>query len=302
MEIALEAKNLVKKFDQFTAVDQLSFTVPQGSIFGFLGPNGSGKSTTLRMILSLIYPSEGDINIWGHSIKKNKEAALKSMGSIIEKPDFYKYLSAIDNLKLMARASQVHLSGSEINTLLERVGLQDRGKDKVKTFSHGMKQRLGLAQALLHKPSLIILDEPNTGLDPLGIIELRNIILELNKKEGTTIVFSSHILSEVEEICDDLLLIHKGKKIVEGKVHELLSHQDLLVNIEVENQNELLQFIENSEWKKYLVQILDTHVQMNLAKYLLPEFNLLIAQNNFKLISCSYKRRLEEYFLKLTKN
>ncbi len=211
MSNAIQLSNVTKKFDDFVAVDDLNLEVKKGDIYGFLGPNGSGKSTTLRMIMGLIKPTSGDIKLFNSSLSTNRNEIMRKIGCIIEKPDFYTYLTAHENLKLFARAHQIHYTVQQYQDLYELVGLSGREKGKVKTYSHGMKQRLGLAQALLHSPEIIILDEPNTGLDPQGIIDLRQLIVKLNAETGMTVLFSSHILSEVQEICNvsyGLLLRH----------------------------------------------------------------------------------------------
>ena len=193
----VEVKNLVKNYGSFCAVKDVSFDVYQNDVFGFLGPNGAGKSTTIRTILSLISPSSGTINLFGKPLVDNRNYILSKIGCIVEKPDFYKYLSAQKNLELFARVSGNNISKSRISELIEFVGLNGREKDKVSGFSHGMKQRLGIAQTLLHDPELIILDEPTTGLDPQGIIDIRNLILQLKNEKNKTVIISSHILSEI---------------------------------------------------------------------------------------------------------
>jgi len=304
MAKAVQLENLTKKFGDFTAVDSLSFSVPQGSIFGFLGPNGSGKSTTLRMMLSLIKPTSGHIELFGSSLELERRSIMSKIGVIIEKPDFYTYLSALDNLKLFARAGGLDFTKKDYDALLTKVGLKGREKDKVKTYSHGMKQRLGLAQALIHDPQFIILDEPNTGLDPLGIIELRELMLDLNKKEGKTILFSSHILSEVEAVCDHLVVIDKGKKVVEGVVKDLLSNEDLLVDVEVGNFQNAMSFLEGTEWAADIVekQEIESSIKFNLSKNRLASLNAFLVQKGVDVMGMEYRKRLEEYFLKITNN
>ena len=175
-ENIIEIKNLSKSFKELKAVNNLSLNVFKGDVFGFLGPNGAGKSTTIRMLLSLINPTSGDIKIFGKPLKEKRLEILKKIGAIVEKPDFYSFLSAYKNLEILGRLSETDVSRKRIMELLELVGLEKRFKSKVKTFSHGMKQRLGIAQALLHDPELIILDEPTTGLDPQGMKEIRDLI------------------------------------------------------------------------------------------------------------------------------
>jgi ABC-type multidrug transport system ATPase subunit len=224
MENIIELSNLVKRYDKHIAVNNLNLAVPKGEVFGLLGPNGAGKSTTIRMMLSLIKPNSGSINIFGKSLFEHRNEILQNIGSIIEKPDFYLYLSARKNLELFARMSKVNPTAKLLDEMFELVGLVGRDKDKVKTYSHGMKQRLGIAQALIHNPDIVILDEPTTGLDPQGIIDLRNLILLLKNERNKTVVLSSHILSEVELIADSMAIVNKGEVAVQGKVNELLSN------------------------------------------------------------------------------
>lgn len=231
MNTIVELTNLSKSFGSLKAVDNMDLRIAEKEIFGLLGPNGAGKSTTLRMMLSLIRPSSGSIRIFGQDLSTQRNAILQRIGCIIEKPDFYLYMSALENLRIFGALSHTPRLNSRIEEMLELVGLKGREKDLVKTYSHGMKQRLGLAQALLHDPELIVLDEPTTGLDPQGIIELRNLILYLKNDQHKTVVLSSHILSEIEMIADRMAIINRGKAVVQGKVQELLSVEDMRVRI-----------------------------------------------------------------------
>jgi ABC-type multidrug transport system ATPase subunit len=231
-EKIIEIKNLSKQFKELRAVNKLNLNVHKGDVFGFLGPNGAGKSTTIRMLLTLIRPTEGEIKIFGKPLRENRAEILKKIGAIVEKPDFYGYLSAYKNLEILARISKADHSNNKIMEVLELVGLEKRYKSKVKTFSHGMKQRLGLAQALLHDPELIILDEPTTGLDPQGMKEIRELIIFLSKEKGKTILLSSHILYEVELVANRMIILSKGTTRIEGEVNDLLNANDLKVTFE----------------------------------------------------------------------
>ncbi len=228
-EVVVSVKNLKKSFKDFKALKDVSFSVYKNDVFGFLGPNGAGKSTSLRCMLSLIDSDDGQIEIFGKSLRKNRFDVLSNIGSIIEKPDFYKYLSAFKNLEIMARISGRQVSKSEIEDIIHFVGLKGREYSKFKTFSHGMKQRLGIAQALMHNPDLIILDEPTTGLDPQGIVDIRELILKLSKEQGKTVILSSHQLSEIEMIANRMVIINRGKSIIEGDVSELLNSSQMMV-------------------------------------------------------------------------
>jgi len=301
MSIAIQLKEITKTFKNFTAVNGLNLQVNKGDIYGFLGPNGSGKSTTLRMMMGLIKPSNGEINLFGKSLANNRSEIMKKVGCMIEKPDFYGYLNAKENLELVARASLLSYSKKQYSDLFELVGLLGREKDKVKTFSHGMKQRLGLAQTLIHNPELIILDEPNTGLDPQGIIDLRQLMLMLNKEQGKTIVFSSHILSEVQEICTSMVVINKGKAVVEGKVADLLSQENLHVVVETSDMNALRNYMQNSTWHAAVVSESNSEMHLQLAKKDIPLLSQEIIKQNIPLLRIDYRNQLEEYFLRITK-
>ena len=232
----IEINSLTKDFKDLRAVNSLNLNVFEGDVFGFLGPNGAGKSTTIRMLLSLIKPTEGSIKLFDKTLQKNRIEILKRIGAIVEKPDFYGYLSAYKNLEILGKISGKEISKNRIMEVLELVGLSKRYKSKVKTFSHGMKQRLGLGQALLHNPDLIILDEPTTGLDPQGMKEIRDLILHLSKVEKKTIFLSSHILSEVELVANRMIIINKGTTKVEGYVKDLLNAKKLKVSFEVNDE------------------------------------------------------------------
>lgn len=215
MEKVLEINHLTKKFGRMTAVDNLSFSVEKGNVYGLLGPNGSGKSTTLGMILNVVNPTDGH---WRWFEKEHSIDSLKKVGAIIERPNFYPYLSAEKNLENVALIKGA--SKSKIDEKLSIVGLLDRKKDKFSTFSLGMKQRLAIAAAMLNDPDVLILDEPTNGLDPQGIIKIREIILDIAAK-GTTIILASHLLDEVEKVCSHVVILEKGKTLYSGRVDEM---------------------------------------------------------------------------------
>ncbi|MDA2145111.1 MULTISPECIES: ABC transporter ATP-binding protein [unclassified Bacillus cereus group] len=221
MTTILSVRDLKKVIGKKTLVENISFDVKQGEVFGFLGPNGAGKTTTIRMLVGLIKATEGTISIGGYSIKENFREAMRQIGSIVENPELYTYLTGWENLKQFARMLG-DISDERIIKIAEMVHLDERIHDKVKTYSLGMKQRLGIAQALLGNPKLLILDEPTNGLDPAGIRELREFIHKLVKEENMSVFISSHLLSEVQMICDRVAIIHKGKMITVAKVEELI--------------------------------------------------------------------------------
>lgn len=297
---AISIKKITKKYDRFTAVDDLSLDIPKGKVFGFLGPNGAGKSTMLRMLLTLINPDAGDIYIFEKNLLTNRTEILGQVGSIIEKPDFYLYLSAFSNLKIQAGLNGLRPKPSKLYEMFELVGLRGREHDKVKAYSHGMKQRLGLAQALIHDPQLVILDEPTTGLDPQGIIDLRNLILHLKNDLKKTVVLSSHILSEIELIADSMAIINKGKAVVQGKVNDLLSNEDLIITIEPINNEVCYQIIRESRWNSNFRCKTENGLELNMSKSEIPQLHQFLRESGTEIYGLSYKRTLEDYFLKLT--
>lgn len=295
----IQISNVHKQFGSFKAVDGISLSIDNGDIYGFLGPNGAGKSTTLRMLLSLIKPTAGSIEIMGRNLEKNRNDILAQIGSIIEKPDFYLYLSAKQNLWLLSKMYNHHIGVKRIQEVITLVGLKGRENDKVKTYSHGMKQRLGLAQALLHNPKLIILDEPTTGLDPQGIIELRELILQL-KNEGKTVILSSHILSEIELIADSMVIINKGQAVAQGKVSTLLGNDDVVVSIELEDVEKFKSAITNSQFVSVYSVLENNKAELKLAKNEIPHLVSWLNNNKIVFYTLNYKKRLEDYFLKIT--
>lgn len=302
MEKIIEVRGLTKSYGSFKAVDQLDLDVYRGDVFGFLGPNGAGKSTTIRMLLTLIKPDGGDIRIFGKELHEHRSSILSRIGCIVEKPDFYKFLSARKNLEVLAQYNKVRLSKTKIDELLEFVGLKGRGDDAVKGYSHGMKQRLGLAQALLHDPDLIILDEPTTGLDPQGIIDIRNLILYLSKEKGKTIFLSSHILHELELVASRMAILNKGKMVLQGSLTELLHDSDRVVEIRVENPVSVYEALAGTEFSKMRLSFSSSHVQLQLGLPQIPHLLNWMVTNNISVFGVESRRQLEDLFLKLTES
>ncbi|MFQ6613832.1 MAG: ATP-binding cassette domain-containing protein, partial [Fidelibacterota bacterium] len=231
-ETVLDIRNLTKSFKNRRAVDDLSFTVQKGTVFGFLGPNGAGKSTTIRIMVSLLKPDSGDILVFGQSIAAYRNKVLKKVGALIERPDFYLNLSARQNLNMLAGMEAI--PRKQVDEVLNIVALQDRAEDRVKTYSHGMKQRLGIAQALLGHPELLVLDEPTNGLDPQGMKEIRDLVRDLAGR-GMTIFLSSHLLDEVEKVCTSMAIINRGRLVTSGTVREVMDQtQQRIVVLEVD--------------------------------------------------------------------
>jgi ABC-type multidrug transport system ATPase subunit len=300
MQPVVQVKNLSKQYKNIKAVDALSFTVQQGDVYGFLGQNGAGKSTTIRMLLTLIKPTAGDIELFGMQLNANRNKVLRNVGAVIEKPDVYKYLSAYSNLRLFARMSKVHPSDKQLMQQLDMVGLSERAHDKVATFSQGMKQRLGIAIALIHDPQLIILDEPTNGLDPQGIADIRNLILHLSREMKKTLLVSSHLLNEMEQVATRLLIIDKGRKLVEGTTAELFDPAQTLIEFETLNNKEALDIIAGSAWQKGLPAQRNNKIYIRMHKDDIPGFNVWLVEHNIMLISLQPRHSLEDYFLQIT--
>ena len=298
MSPIIEVNNLSKKFKDIHAVNDLSFTVNEGDIYGFLGQNGAGKSTTIRMLLTLIKPTAGTINLFGKKLSTHRSEILSKVGAVIEKPDLYKYLSAYDNLSIFAKMSGLKVTKQLLMQQLKMVGLEERAKDVVRTFSQGMKQRLGIAVALIHNPALIVLDEPTNGLDPQGIADMRNLILHLSREMGKTVLISSHLLSEIELIANRMIIIHKGKKMVEGVVTTLLDPAHTLIEIEAVNNTLAKQLLQQSKWGVFIQNNPALQLMMNKAD--VPQLvNDLVAMG-VQLLSVNSSHSLENYFLSLT--
>jgi len=299
-EQVIEVRGLTKKFGGLTAVNNLDLNVYRGDVFGFLGPNGAGKSTTIRMLLSLIKPNSGSIKIFGKSITKDRKEIFSKIGAIVENPDFYLYLSAYKNLEILGKLSGADTSKKKIMDMLELVGLEKRYKSKVKTYSHGMKQRLGLAQALLHDPELIILDEPTTGLDPQGMKEIRDLIIYLSREKRKTIFLSSHILHEVELIATRMIIISKGTTQVEGTVEELLKSEKVVVTFEVDKIEDAMRTVNESKWKENFKSTSKNEINFELTKNEIALLNKFLIEKEILVSAVVPVRSLEDYFLRIT--
>jgi ABC-type multidrug transport system ATPase subunit len=296
----IRVKNLFKNFKDIKAVQDLSFSVPAGCVYGFLGQNGAGKSTTIRMLLSLVFPDAGKIEIFGLDLFQHRDEILRRTGAIIEKPDLYKYLTAMDNLRIFAKMSGVRATEKQLREQLAMVGLAERAESKVKTYSQGMKQRLGIATALVHDPALIILDEPTNGLDPQGIADVRKLILELTRDKGKTVFVSSHLLNEMEMVADYMLIIDAGKKVAEGSKESLLDPGATSVELITEDNSAAHEWLSNSSWKDALVEMTNGAIMLELKKENISEFNKALVENNIRVLSIRSKHSLEDLFLSLT--
>jgi ABC-type multidrug transport system ATPase subunit len=295
----IKVQGLSKSFGALKAVDQLSFEVEAGQVYGFLGQNGSGKSTTIRMLLSLIHPTQGHIEIFGQSLTDHRSAILEQIGAVIERPDLYPYLTAQEHLTLFAKLRKQKITAIKIEATLAQVGLLSRANDKVQTYSLGMKQRLGIGIALLHDPQLIILDEPTNGLDPQGIADIRQLIKSLSKEQGKTVLVSSHLLSEIEQIASHILIIHQGKKMAEGPTSSLLDPNKTIVQIKTLDDLVAKQKIMESPYHANLLERSEG-LYLRIPKLEIPALNAFLVASKIDLVSLEAKNSLEDYFLQLT--
>ena len=293
----LEVKNLKKTIGKREIIKNINFSVKEGEIFGFLGPNGAGKTTTIRMLVGLIKPTDGEISICGHNLKSETEEALKNVGAVVENPELYKYLSGRENLMQIARIRGV--SKEEVEEIIKLVGLESRIDDKVKKYSLGMKQRLGLGASLLSNPKLLILDEPTNGLDPSGIIDFREIVKNASKERGMAVFISSHILSEIQNLCDRVAFVNDGIiKAVEDVIeHSMTTDTDIIclrLNEEINlSKLQALPYIKSAKNIDYGIEIIiNSNATSQLIKYLVE--NNYTVNEVFKL-----RHGLEQRYMEL---
>ena len=296
----IKAAGLSKHFGDIRAVEDLSFSVEKGEIYGFLGQNGAGKSTTIRMLLTLVHPTKGEIEVLGMNLKKDRREILRRVGAVIEKPDTYNYLTGLENLSLFARWSGLRLQKKMLLEKLATVGLEGRELGKVRTYSQGMKQRLAIAIAMVHDPEIIILDEPTNGLDPQGIADIRNLILDLGRHHQKTILISSHLLSEVELIADRILIIDKGRKIVEGKVNDLLDPDRMILEITSLNEEKCYSIIMDSRWKAQFQKRKGNQFVFQIQRSEIPQIARDLVEQGADIMQIQPRHSLEDYFLSLT--
>ena len=293
MEI-LEIKNLNKSFGKKKILKNVSFNVNEGDILGFIGPNGAGKTTTIKMILGLQSIDSGSVIINGYDIKKNFEKAIEKVGTIVENPDLYMYLSGYDNLKIISNLYK-NVDKKRIDEVIKIVRLEARINDKVAKYSLGMRQRLGIAQALLHKPNLLILDEPTNGLDPEGIKELRDIIKSLAVKENVGVVISSHNLSELESFCNKVVIIKNGKIVETNELKNVKNVEESYI-FEVDKVSKVSKIINEK-----IDKIDDNTFKVHINKESIPEIIKKLVENDIKIYAVKEEEiSLEDAFLKRT--
>jgi ABC-2 type transport system ATP-binding protein len=299
-EPALALDNLSKRFGRIRAVDCLSLEVQPGQMAGFLGPNGAGKSTTLYMIPRLVRPSGGRIRVFGVDIWKDFKQAIRSVGVMVETPAFYDYLSGRKNLELAARV----LGGvppGDIDEILERIGLADRQRDKVRTYSMGMKQRLGIGRAMLGRPRLLVLDEPTNGMDPEGTREILTFLRERVGTDGLTVFISSHLLYEVEEYCDTVFVIHKGRQIASGRVKDILTPHERVVRVTFDGEVPDLDKLMAEEAITHVETSTPNSLEVTLATDDSVWLNRYLLGAGFRVAAISPRQKtLKEFFLSIT--
>lgn len=299
MEKIIEIQDVTKRIKGKTIIDGISFDVYKGEVFGFLGPNGAGKTTTIRMIVGLMGISEGDIKIAGSSIKTDFEKAVRHIGAIVENPEMYKFLSGYDNLLHFARMSK-GVTKEKIDEVVELVGLTSRIKDKVKTYSLGMRQRLGLAQCLLHDPDVLILDEPTNGLDPAGIREIRDHIRMLARERNMAVIVSSHLLSEMEMMCDRIGIIQQGKLIDVQLVNDFVNGEEIIFEFEVDASERAKAVIQEA-LPQLQVQQTEVGILVSAVKEEVPLIVKHLVKEDILLYGIQEKHKtLEDRFLEVT--
>jgi ABC-type multidrug transport system, ATPase component len=292
----IETNGLCKRFGQFTAVDGIDLKVPEGAVFGFLGPNGAGKSTTIRMILGLIKPTEGEVKVFGKSMEDSRLDILKATGSLVEYPSYYGSLTAYENLDITREI--LGAEKKDIERVLEISGLTENKNKMVKKFSLGMKQRLGIANALLGNPRLLILDEPTNGLDPAGIHEIRDLIKSMPEKYGITVMVSSHILNEIELMAGYVGIIDKGKLLFQGTLDDLKMKSSSRIRIEAEPEESVVGYLRKKGCK---VDIEDGAVFINLDGLNPAAVNRELVLKGFEVSHISVDHdTLEDIFLNIT--
>jgi ABC-2 type transport system ATP-binding protein len=254
------------------------------------------------MLLSLIRPTTGQIRMFGMDLQAHRREILRQVGAVIESPDLYTYLNGYENLEIFARLSGVRAERSRLMQKLDQVGLADRSKDKVRNYSQGMKQRLGIAVAMVHDPGLIVLDEPTNGLDPQGIADIRNLILFLSREQGKTVIVSSHLLSEIEQVATRLLIIDKGRKVAEGPLRELLDPEQVVLELDTTDNTRCLHYLQGSAWKEMSSVGQSGKLLLSIARTRVPDLARELMQEGFGIRSLDPQNALESYFLSLTQN
>ncbi len=295
-EIVIQTRNLIKEFGRHRAVDALNLEIEAGQVYGFLGPNGAGKSTTIRMLLNLMHPTSGEMHIFGKDPRRDP-TILRQIGALVEGATFYPYLTGWDNLMVVGN-SHGGFNSERAKQLVSFVNLTDAMNVHVRAYSTGMKQRLGIAAALLNDPKLVILDEPTNGMDPAGIREIRSFIRSLAHEKGKTVFLTSHLLGEVQQTCDRVAIINHGKMIQRGTIDELLN-QKLQVDAEVSSVEKACQFL-GEKWSTQVVDAAEGMIRIDASREDVPIIIRKLVENDVDIFSITqYRQSLEDYFLNL---
>ena len=295
--MSIEVKNISKNYGAQKALDNISFSIKKGEIVGFLGPNGAGKSTLMKILTTYITADEGEAKVNGYDVSNSTKNVQKSVGYLPEHNPLYLDLYIREYLAFNAAIYKV--SKSRIEEVIQLTGLTPESHKKIGQLSKGYKQRVGLAAAIIHNPAVLILDEPTTGLDPQGIIDIRNLILRLRNEQNKTVLLSSHNLAEIELICNRMVIINKGRSIVEGNVSDLMNGENLILRLEASPmpaaKNVLL------AWKPTLLwdNVGDASIQFPIEKSEIPSLTKLLVEQNIEIYSLEAKRTLEDYFIKI---
>ncbi|CEH31253.1 bacitracin ABC transporter ATP-binding protein [Aneurinibacillus migulanus] len=301
-QTVIQIRNLTKKIGRKKLVDSLTFDIKRGEVFGFLGPNGAGKTTTIRMMVGLMSATKGEVIIEGKSIAHEFEQAIQHVGAIVENPEMYKFLTGYQNLVHFANMVPGGIKKERIKEVVELVGLESRIRHKVKTYSLGMRQRLGVAQALLHKPSVLILDEPTNGLDPSGIRELRDYLRNLAQNEGISIIVSSHLLSEMELMCDRIAIIQNGKLIDVKRITELVqNNEEEITAIFTVDQSQIAIELVKKHMVNAHISMTENGFQIMIERERIPDIITLLTDNCVRIYEVKHiTKTLEDKFLEMT--
>jgi ABC-2 type transport system ATP-binding protein len=298
MVAVLQTEGLTKHFGQFKAVQDLNLEVREGDLYGFLGPNGSGKTTSMRMILRLIRPTSGRVVMFGREVGEDFIGIMQKVGALVELPAYYPYLSAVQNLEILRLLSGSSVPGSRIPEILDVVGLAPRMHDRVRAYSQGMRQRLGIAMALLAKPRLVFLDEPTNGLDPAGINHIREVIQELNRKDGVTFVISSHLLHEVELTCTRIGMIKQGRLIVQDRLEDIIARTVDGLRIACEPRARAASLLAGREGVREVREEADGRLRVVCDPARFAELNAFLVGSGVTVSELTPARKtLEEFFL-----
>lgn len=297
----IETRDLGKKFNNNWAVSNLNITVRKGQIYGFLGPNGAGKSTTIRLLMGLVRPTRGNFKLFGQKVGVFNKNIYSRIGAIIEEPSFYSFLTGHQNLLYLGQLIR-NISEARIDQIFELVGLSEQKFKRVSDYSHGMKKRLGIAQALLHDPELLILDEPTSGLDPEGINQIQQLLQNLVHEKDKTIFLSSHHLREIQNICTHVGVINYGKLVKEGSVEELLKSTEFFITeVSVDKPLEALDMLLEQNWVNK-ISLCDEKLRLHISRGRRAQLTKFLVENGFEVYAVKPRTSIEDYYISLMKS